>query len=281
MVFSKKVYMYALLLFPYFLTAIDDGGWIVVGAKKRKQASTHHVAIDVAPVLPVSVPTQHVRSTVIPLHLAALNNDGASAASLIAGGIDINRLDQKGATALHWAAGHESFEAAEIILQHEEAIACLSVQDDEGKTPLHRAAGLKSDTMLLLVKYAPRSCIDLQDVDGSTALLWAASGGKLQAVKALLSKGADPNAQDHVRGRTALHWALRMRAGAVKKEGAQMRAKTAQAILRCLMQHGADPSIQDFEGFSAFYWARHLPKELSMLQPLPPRRSERIKHKGR
>ena len=48
--------------------------------------------------------------------------------------------------------------------------------------------------------------INAKDVDGRTALHWAAWYGYTEAVKLLLAVGADVNAKDDL-GRTALHWA--------------------------------------------------------------------------
>ena len=219
----------------------------------------------------------------IPLHMAALHDDVTEIKNLIAEKADICALDANGATALHWAAGNGKTAAIQTILNYEDGIACIGIQDCEGKTPLHRAAGIKSDAILVLLEKAPKEFIDLCDKDGSTALLWAASGGRLPAVKALLKKGAYVDAQDDVRGRTPLHWTLRMRKGSPEKGGELMPAKTSQAIIKSLTEHNANPNIRDFAGFSSLDWARQLKlhTEITLLEnkPIELRRSERIRNR--
>lgn len=211
-------------------------------------------------ILPATHKTPSKKSTFekMSLHFAALHNDNHTLQDLISEGSDICATDINGATALHWAAGNGQTAAAKTILNYEDGFTCLGMQDNEGKTPLHRAAGIKSDTIFVLLQKAPRKIIDLRDKDGSTALLWATSAGRLEAVKALITKGANVNAQDYVRGRTPLHWALRMRIGSSEKGGEHMPAKTSQAIIKYLVEHNANTTLTDKEGYDPLYWACRL-----------------------
>jgi ankyrin repeat protein len=73
-----------------------------------------------------------------PIHWAARRNRDLSIDKLIAKGVDWNRKDDKGRTALHLAAllGHNDTALALI----EQGVP-LNVADSTGQTPLHIAAG--------------------------------------------------------------------------------------------------------------------------------------------
>lgn len=227
-----------------------------------------------------TVTRQKTTSGVIPLHMAALNDDATTIEQLITSGADICALDQNGATALHWAAGNGKTTAIQAILNHEKGIICIGIQDREGKTPLHRAAGIQSNAILIMLKKTPPKFIDLRDKDGSTALLWATSAGKTKAIKELIKKGADINAQDFVRGRTPLHWALRMRKGSTEKGGTHMPVKTSRAIIKHLVKYEANTTLKDIEGYSPLDWAHklNLQPEIALLEneSVTLRRSERV-----
>ena len=91
--------------------------------------------------------------------------------------IDANKKDDKGKTALHFAAAHHEWEdtrsrLAEMLLT---AGADINAQDDEGKTPLMYAVkevGLWRDTALESVGFlvSHGADITLRDKDGKTAL---------------------------------------------------------------------------------------------------------------
>jgi ankyrin repeat protein len=68
---------------------------------------------------------------------------------------------------------------------------------------------------------------DERDPDGLTALMWAARVGAVDAMRALLDAGADPNARDHRNGWTPLIHAIH---------------KQHVDAVRVLLEHGADPN---------------------------------------
>lgn len=74
--------------------------------------------------------------------------------------------------------------------------------------------------------------INEQDDQGKTALMYAASQGRLDIVQWLLDHGADVNLQN-IDGQTALVHAI---------------LKNHEYIVRLLLQHGADINIQDDQG---------------------------------
>ncbi len=100
----------------------------------------------------------------------------------------INICDTNGHTplALSLMSGHLG--TARLLL---DANANPDKANEEGITPLHKASGF-NDTkgIALLCEYGAR--MDIQS-KGGTPLHWASGGGHADAVKALLSNGANPN----------------------------------------------------------------------------------------
>ena len=98
----------------------------------------------------------------------------------------------------------------------------------------------------------PRSAIDDTDYGGRTILAWAAYQGDEDAVKALLSCGADPNHRD-VGGRTPLHISI--------------YANTPES-LRLLLDTKADVHIKDNDGETALFEAVRVKDETAFLELL-------------
>lgn len=71
-----------------------------------------------------------------PLHYAALDDDAASARTLLDEAADPNARDRAGFTPLHFAAQQQSIQIAELLLEHG---ATVDPQDEYGNTPLWRA----------------------------------------------------------------------------------------------------------------------------------------------
>lgn len=83
---------------------------------------------------------------------------------------------------------------------------------------------------------------DLRDINGRTALMFAASGPFPEAVRLLLENGADVNVQDNVEHYTALMYAA---------------AEGLLENVKLLIEHGADPLINDIDGDNALVFARN------------------------
>ena len=86
------------------------------------------------------------------------------------------------------------------------------------------------------------SNIDAVDVDGRTALSWAATRGDFEAVKTLLSYCADPNVPSYY-GQTSLHWA------------AQNKWQSPYQILKVLIEHGTEVNAIDYWNRTALIYA--------------------------
>ncbi len=191
------------------------------------------------------------------MHVAAKRNHPQAIALLHANGGEINIADAFGSTPLHWAAGKGAKKAVKKLLALGAGI-CIPLQDKKGRTPLHRGAGVSTDVVYQLTHDANMQpqVVNYPDACGMTALHWAASGGKIGALKILLVNQANVNAQDYIKGRTALHWVLRMRVGAPQKGGRQMSEHLAYDMLEWLLDYGADPLIPDARGMTPIDWAQ-------------------------
>ena len=84
--------------------------------------------------------------------------------------------------------------------------------------------------------------IDAVDVDGRTALSWAAARGDFEAVKTLLSYRADPNVPS-LWGQTSLHWA------------AQNKQQSLYLLLQILIEHGVEVNVIDYWNRTALIYA--------------------------
>lgn len=124
--------------------------------------------------------------------------------ALLAGGANVNAVDEYGQTPLHKATypnfrnpGH--LEIAGLLLKNGADANATSLG---GGTPLHMA---EAEFVDLLVKHG--ADVDAVDVNGQTALHHAAWGDRTEKVKKLLKAGADATIKDK-NGRTALDRAM-------------------------------------------------------------------------
>ena len=87
--------------------------------------------------------------------------------------------------------------------------------------------------------------VNARDEGGCTPLMLAASGGQLEAVRLLITAGANVNVQDSRTGMTPLIWGV----------GTMGPARVSLSIVRLLLDTGADPNIQANDGMTALDWA--------------------------
>lgn len=86
------------------------------------------------------------------LHQAAIKGNLAEAQKLIDYGIEIDRRDYAGWTALHEACGHDSNEVAALLLRAGADVDAIS--EEQGFTPLHDAAMAQNkELIILLLRY--------------------------------------------------------------------------------------------------------------------------------
>ena len=128
------------------------------------------------------------------LMFAAENGHDQVVHELIGTGADVNRKDNYKQTALHWASswGHSN-----VVKTLAEAGANLNVQDEHGRTPLILTAywGHANVVVELIRAGADVSVVSSQDwwsvAAGSTALHFAAEQNKIECGVLLVEAGAD------------------------------------------------------------------------------------------
>ena len=105
---------------------------------------------------------------------------------------------------LHWAAqiGHKG--AAQFLIDYG---VDNKKGDSKGRAPIHFAAKEGNVDVLELFLSRESSLINLCDSHGKTPLIHATENKKIEAIKVLLSKGANPQIQDKDR-KSAAHYAV-------------------------------------------------------------------------
>ncbi|HWE74918.1 MAG TPA: ankyrin repeat domain-containing protein [Stellaceae bacterium] len=121
---------------------------------------------------------------------------------ILQGGRTPNVPDDKGETALHYAAQLGNPQMVQALLYYK---ADVDPRDQFGNTPLHWAAQRGNVTVMQMLIDA-KAAIDPQNRQGITPLMMAAQGGQAQAVRLLLKDGADPRRADFT-GRDVASWA--------------------------------------------------------------------------
>ena len=199
-------------------------------------------------------------------------------AALPTSGLDPNARDEKGRTALHWAAAWDEPVALAALAGLLEARADPNARDRFNATPLHWVADRGPSAMIAplieagadpnartiggatALRYAVRSVrsdtaaelaaagadLEARDDDGWTALQLAANRGYPTMVAALVEAGADVEAVDQD-GRTALHLA------AARDDPRWISGPSTAAALAVLLEAGANVDASDNGGNSALY----------------------------
>jgi ankyrin repeat protein len=135
---------------------------------------------------------------------AAQANDVGKIRSLLSDGTSPNQTEENGGgTGMHIAAASGNLQIIAILYK---AGGDVNQRDALGSTPLDYAADHdKYDAAKLLVEMKTR--INDQNKNGMTALMYAAKTGDIQLVHMLLDGGANPNILDYT-GRDAASWAV-------------------------------------------------------------------------
>ena len=159
---------------------------------------------------------------------AIRNGDSAQVRALSRDKANLALADDKGVTALHYAAVFGNMEGFQIILN---ASASVNAKESTGVTPLHWAAWDPARVKLLVERGAD---VNAKASNGRTPLMAASSCTMAEAaVKLLIEKGADVNAVQTSNGATALH-------NAVSTGGPR--------IAMLLLDAGAKPDVADSSG---------------------------------
>ena len=156
--------------------------------------------------------------------------------------VDVHDLDDKGNTRLHFAVEKGYLEVAKVLLEHNADVNC---QNNHGSTPLLIASELgRLDVVQLLLDH--NADVYLCDSDGDTPLHCAAFGGHFEITLLLLKLNVEVNSRN-AKGSTPLHFA---------SMGSRRLPQGSAAIVRLLLDHGADLRACDLRGRTASEVAR-------------------------
>ena len=224
---------------------------------------------------------------VTPLSSAALLGQLETAELLIKNGADANQKNRDGGTALHGAAFLGHADTARLLIENG---ADVNAGNYEGETPLNAATVDWEATEFIAgmlqieideerVKSGRTDVVELLDQQGAQLsagksnsrgdeICEAAAAGDIEAVKAQLVKGADPNARDSELGATPLSWATLFNhfevAEFLIQKGADVNARNRDEgtalhgaaflghadIAALLIQEGADINARNAKGES-------------------------------
>ena len=138
---------------------------------------------------------------------------------LKAGGVDVNKRDEAGNTALFYACSQGARDIAKLLLENG-ADPCLA--NNQGLLPLHGLSGSGNKEIAKLLLEAGAD-VNAGDNQGKTALMHMIEAGRSEAARFLMDQGADLNAADN-EGRRAADYAAAWCLGDVFE-----RASSAQA----------------------------------------------------
>jgi ankyrin repeat protein len=183
-------------------------------------------AVLLAGTLLLTLTAAHAAST-SPLADAAERGDKAAVADLLRKQVDVNAAQADGMTALHWSALNGDLNTVTALLAARAKVDPVTRLGDY--TPLHLAAerGCGAVVARLLAAGSNAAAVT---TTGVQAIHLAADAGSVEAVRALLDKGADVNVKDATHGRTPLIFAAsKNRIDAMKlliSRGANVQATT-------------------------------------------------------
>ena len=195
--------------------------------------------------------------------------DPAMAKALITAGADPDASDVEGFTSLMAAAAFNSYE---MVLALISSGASVFDATPYGWTPLH-LAGWTSDPRTASLLMNEGWNVNVRDFENWTPLMWAMRNhASLDYIQLLMEAGADPGARTY-RNETVLHlscsaWVppspdtleLLVKAGA-DVNGINLKGETPlfhaaamgyTEVCRFLLDKGADPSLMDIEGTTAY-----------------------------
>lgn len=149
---------------------------------------------------------------------------------------EINKTDEDGNTALHYAASRGIPEVVELLL---DLGADPNIQNDIGLSPLMQ--GVESgqiEATAILIQSKPKK--DLLDQEGNTLLISAAKNGNVQLITTLFKYDKEQIDSVNKEGKTALMYAAEYGYG---------------DAVKVLIEYGANKFLQSSEGKTALQYA--------------------------
>ncbi len=143
----------------------------------------------------------------------------------------------EGFSALHTAAFGGQLEIVQMLAGA--GMKLDQVSEGKAMTALHTAA-YNGHTAVVKYLLEQKMAVDGRDGEGKSALIHAASGPFPETVQVLLDAGANVNLADQTEGFTALMTAA---------------AEGQLEVVKLLMAHGADPTMEDVDQDTALSFA--------------------------
>lgn len=170
-----------------------------------------------------------------PLVQAAKAGDRAAVERLLRERAHINSTSADGMTALHWAVYGGDVELTRRLIA---AGADVHAANRYGALPIATACARADGTLVTLLLEAGADANAAPA--GEPVIMTASRTGSLEAVTALLARGANINATDTSKGQTALMWAA---------------AENHEPVIGALLARGADVRARSAAGFTALMFA--------------------------
>jgi ankyrin repeat protein len=239
---------------------------------------------------------EHEAQGKTPLMDAAGHGNSEAIRFLLKHGANLQARNQKGMTALMYAAGAWHNESKKVQAEVNAAVliaagARARDSDNNGYTALMYAATppcpalFAEDLAHLPPTYHPPDplpvmrlllahgvSVNAANHEGATALMFASLSDDLPAVTLLLAKGARVNARDR-EGRTALMYAVQVFSGTTP-------GPTNAAVVEALLNAGADVNLMDTEGKTALDYANKFGETWHHEMEIPRRTFELLKQHG-
>src|SRR5687768_2164123 len=130
---------------------------------------------------------------------AVKRQDKAEIAALLRQRVDVNAAQPDGTTPIHWAAYHDDAATLDLLIR---AGANVNAATDAGITPLWVACSANTSAPTIRRLLDAGADANLAPDTGETPLMWCARAGALEAVRALLSRGATVDAREKSAGQT-------------------------------------------------------------------------------
>jgi ankyrin repeat protein len=175
------------------------------------------------------------------LREAAQQGSAAQVRKALEHGADVEARDNTGATPLLIATHHNHVDAAKVLI---DAGADVNAKDRIHDSP-YLYAGARGYNAILRMTLAHGADLTSTNRYGGTALIPAAERGHVETVNLLIAAGVDVN---HVNN---LHWTALLEAILLGNGGV-----SHTAIVRALIQGGADVNLADGDGVTPLSHAR-------------------------
>lgn len=168
----------------------------------------------------------------MPIHIAAARGHAGSVSLLIQAGADVNAKAAFGTSAAYWAALNDRREALELLL-------AAGAKDPRANRDLDDAAKSNNVSQAATALGVAGIDVNMQDVDGFSALMHAAENGAEAVAQLLLDHKAKPDLQSR-EGYTALSLAA---------------ARGHEGFVKLLISRQARMEIRDHHGRTALHRA--------------------------